>query len=189
MTNTSFNDHINYNCNFTEYYNILLETIILFNNKSFELFDNFNFDNINFDNKLTYITIMFTIIQIVQYAYIYYILGELSELEERILNITEDMIKEYVSNNYEKEEKEDIYSNKRKCYGLNEKNINNCFKRNSKRFTNNYNNTKNTKKPTFNEFYQEQKIFIKNNYPYFNEKEILSHARKCYSGGYAYIND
>ena len=173
MSFIDYNNFTNYN-NILEYYNILVKTIILFNNKSFELFN-----NINFDNKLVNITVIFSIITLIQYAYIYYILGELSRLETIILNVTEDMNKENI-------EKDNINSNKRQCFGFNIKKTDNLPRKNPKRSTNNDNKT--TKKPTFDDFYQEQKKFIKDNYPDFNAKEIYMHAKKCYTGGYAYVD-
>lgn len=173
-----FRNNISYNYNISDYYNILVETITLFNNKSLELCN-----NINFDNKLVNVTVTFTIITLIQYAYIYYILGELSRLETRILNITEDMIKENIEKNIEKDNNN---SNKRQCFGFNTKKTNNLLRRNPKRSTDNDN--KNIKKPSFDDFYQEQKKLIKDNYPDFNAKEIYIHAKKCYTGGYAYID-
>lgn len=159
---------------FTNYNNILVKTITSFNNNSLKLFNNIIFDNI-----LVNITVTFSIIILIQYAYIYYILGELSRLETRILNVTEDMIKENI-------EKDNINPNKRQCLGFNIKKTNNLPRKNPKRSTNNDNKT--TKKPTFDDFYQEQKKFIKDNYPDFNAKEIYMHAKKCYTGGYAYVD-
>lgn len=177
MSFINYNNFTDYN-NILEYYNILVKTIILFNNKSLELFN-----NINFDNKLVNITVIFSIITLIQYAYIYYILGELSRLETRILNVTEDMIKENIEKNIEKD---NINSNKRQCFGFNIKKTNNLPRRNPKRSTNNDN--KITKKVSFDDFYQEQKKLIKDNYPDFNAKEIYIHAKKCYTGGYAYVD-
>jgi len=126
-----FRNNISYNYNISDYYNILVETITLFNNKSLELCN-----NINFDNKLVNVTVTFTIITLIQYAYIYYILGELSRLETRILNITEDMIKENIEKNIEKDNNN---SNKRQCFGFNTKKTNNLLRRNPKRSTDNDN--------------------------------------------------
>ena len=174
---TNYNN-ISYNYNISDYYNMLVKTITSFNNNSNELFN-----NINFDNKLLNLTVTFSIIILIQYAYIYYILGELSRLETRILNVTEDMIKENIEKNIEKD---NINPNKRQCLGFNIKKTNNLPRRNPKRSTNN--DIKTTKKLTFDEFYQEQKKFIKDNYPDFNAKKIYMHAKKCYTGGYAYVD-
>tara|TARA_B110001450_G_scaffold81706_1_gene77507 strand:+ start:9292 stop:9927 length:636 start_codon:yes stop_codon:yes gene_type:complete len=181
FNNMSFIYYINlpnYN-NILKYYYNLVETVILFNNKSLELFN-----NINFDNKLVNITVIFSIIALIQYVYIYYILGELIRLETIILNVTEDMIKENIEKIIEKD---NIDSNKKQCFGFNIKKTNNFLRRNPKRNTMKDNNQV-TKKPSFNEFYEEQKDLIKNNYPKFNTKEIYNHAKKCYNGGFAYVN-
>ena len=55
-----FRNNISYNYNISDYYNILVETITLFNNKSLELCN-----NINFDNKLVNVTVTFTIITLI----------------------------------------------------------------------------------------------------------------------------
>ena len=103
---TNYNN-ISYNYNISDYYNMLVKTITSFNNNSLELFN-----NINFDNKLLNLTVTFSIIILIQYAYIYYILGELSRLETKILNVTEDMIRDAIDiddifSSYEFEVEED----------------------------------------------------------------------------------
>jgi len=174
--NSTFKDYSNLGNpdNFAKYYNIMYEKINEFfqtNNKSLNLFN-----NVNFNYKILYITFLFGLIVLIQFAYIYYILEKIKRVEKKILNTTEEMISHYVDNN--------STERKRKCFGLNQNKKESILRRNPKRIINNKNLQKRT---TFNDFFEDQKQFILDNHPNFNRLEILKEAKKCYATGHVYI--